>query len=317
MSYIRCQVCGQRASIRMRQHRLNYCKDHFLEWMLKHTDSTIQKYRMFGRNTRVLVAISGGKDSLALWDILWRLGYHADGFYIDLGIDEGLDYSSQSRQFAEQFATSRNLALTVIDFKKEYGESIPTLAARTQRGKGKPCSICGMVKRHLMNQAAEQGGYSVVATGHNLDDEAAVLFSNMLGWNQTQLARQAPALSGRDGMAGKVKPLFRCYERETAAYAFLQRIAYIETECPFSAGSTSISYKHLLNQMEDRSPGTKMRFVMNYLKAKEDGFFHIENTNGQDEGLHPCPVCGQATSNPDMCVFCRTIGGTPPDKAYR
>lgn len=307
MSYVRCQRCGERASMRLHQHRLNFCKEHYFEWVLKQTDSTIQKYDMFGKKTRVLIAVSGGKDSLALWDVLWRLGYQADGFFIDLGIDAGIGYSAHSKHFAADFAAARNLSLQVIDLRAQYGEGIPELARRTQRGKGRPCSLCGMVKRHLMNETAVAGGYEVVATGHNLDDEAAVLFANVLGWNQEQLQRQSPTLPRRGGMPAKVKPFFRLYERETAAYALLQGIPYVYEECPFAEGSTSLSHKVILNQMEDQSPGTKMRFVMNYLKAKQSGFFLQETHAEIVAELHPCPKCGQATASPNFCVFCRTM----------
>jgi hypothetical protein len=60
---------------------------------------------MFTRDDRILMAVSGGKDSLGLWDILTRLGYKADGLYIGLGIDGGFGYSDQSH------ASARNLRM--------------------------------------------------------------------------------------------------------------------------------------------------------------------------------------------------------------
>jgi len=69
----------------MRQHRLAFCKEHYIEWFIEQTERSIEKYHMFSRDARILVAVSGGKDSLALWDVLWQLGYQADGLYIHLG----------------------------------------------------------------------------------------------------------------------------------------------------------------------------------------------------------------------------------------
>jgi len=71
----------------MRQHRLALCKEHYLEWVPEQTERFIKKYNMFTRNEKILVAVSGGKDSLSLWGILVRLGYQADVFYIGLVID--------------------------------------------------------------------------------------------------------------------------------------------------------------------------------------------------------------------------------------
>ncbi len=84
-----------------------------------------------------------------------------------------------------------------------------------------PCSACGLSKRHIFDRATLDGGYDVVATGHNLDDEAAVLLGNVLRWDLAYLARQRPVLPGGDGFPRKVKPLVRLGERETAAYCVL------------------------------------------------------------------------------------------------
>ncbi|MBU4226418.1 MAG: TIGR00269 family protein [Chloroflexi bacterium] len=304
---MKCRTCGQKAAVNMRQHKLALCKEHYLEWVPAQTARFIKKYRMFGRDEKILVAVSGGKDSLSLWDILHRLGYTADGLYICLGIDEGIAYSSESQRLTEKFAAGRGLKLHVVDVEKEYGETIPELAARTHRGQEKPCSVCGLVKRHVMNRIARDFGYDVLATGHNLDDEAAVLFGNTLTWSGEYLLRQAPVLPGTPGLARKVKPLCRLYEREMAAYAFLRGIEYIYDECPFAEGSTSIYYKELLNRLENDRPGAKLTFYLSFLEARKKGLF-VEQTEIQQE-LHPCEKCGQPTSAPGLCAFCRLLVG--------
>src|SRR5512136_1492218 len=111
---MKCNTCTEKAVIHMRQHKLALCKEHFLEWLPAQTQRFIQKYEMFSQSERILVAVSGGKDSLSLWDILWRLGYQADGLYIGLGIDEGIGYSAESHRLAEKFAQERGLTLHVV-----------------------------------------------------------------------------------------------------------------------------------------------------------------------------------------------------------
>ena len=108
---MKCVKCAQKAVINMRAHKLALCKDHFLEWIPAQTERFIEKYRMFSPQERVLVAVSGGKDSLSLWDILLRLGYQADGLYIGLGIDGGFGYSDQSQRLTEKFAAEHGLKL--------------------------------------------------------------------------------------------------------------------------------------------------------------------------------------------------------------
>ena len=77
------------------------------------------------------------RDSLALWDILDKLGYRADELYIGLGIDEGIRYSYESICMTRHFAHDRNLHFIEVDIPSKYGESIPQIAQRTQRGRKK------------------------------------------------------------------------------------------------------------------------------------------------------------------------------------
>jgi uncharacterized protein (TIGR00269 family) len=302
---MKCRACGQKAVVNMRQHKLALCKEHYLEWIPEQTGRFIEKYKMFTPEAKVLVAVSGGKDSLSLWDILLRLGYEADGLYICLGIDEGLNYSSESQRLTEKFASGHGLKLHIVDIKQDYGSTIPQFAQKSHRGRVKLCSVCGLVKRHEMNRIARDFGYDVLVTGHNLDDETAVLFGNTLSWAGEYLLRQGPVLPEAAGLASKVKPLCRIYEREMLAYALLRGIEYIYDECPFSVGSTSIYYKHLLNKLESDRPGAKLSFYLSFLEARKSGLF-AEREQIQTK-LHPCPICGQPTSVPGPCSFCRMM----------
>ncbi|MEE9615901.1 MAG: ATP-binding protein [Anaerolineae bacterium] len=302
---MKCHKCGRPAVFNMRQHKLALCEVHYPEWFVAQTQRFIEKYHMFGPDDRVLVAVSGGKDSLALWDVLLQLGYRADGLYINLGID---GYSAASREKVEQFAAQRpETQFTIVDIEAEYGETLPEVARRVRRGRDKPCSVCGLVKRHVMNRLTRDGGYDALTTGHNLDDEVAVLFGNVLRWQTGYITRQAPVLpADREGLARKVKPFCRFYERETAAYALITSIDYIYDECPHAVGATSLRYKWLLNQMEEESPGTKLQFYLGFLRARKEGFFR---ERAEEVELHPCSNCGQPTSAPGLCAFCRLWKG--------
>jgi uncharacterized protein (TIGR00269 family) len=302
---MKCRKCGQKASVNMRQHKLALCKEHYLEWVPEQTERFIKKYDMFTHEERILVAVSGGKDSLSLWDLLVRLGYQADGLYIGLGIDGGIGYSAESHRLTRKFADRNGLQLHVVDVEAEYGQAIPTLAEISTRGHGRPCSVCGLTKRHAMNRIARDLGYDVLATGHNLDDEAAVLFGNTLQWSVDYLGRQGPVLPEAPGLARKVKPLCRFYEREMTAYAILRGIEYIYEECPYAMGSTSIYYKEVLNRLENDRPGAKLTFYLSFLEARKHGLLaRHEQTAPQ---LHACPNCGQPTSAPGLCSFCRMM----------
>lgn len=302
---MKCRKCGTPAVINMRQHKLALCKAHFIEWIQAQTQRFIEKYEMFSQDDRILVAVSGGKDSLALWDILLKLGYNADGLYIGLGIDGGIQYSDESRGYVEQFVDARpGIRLHIVDIAETYDIGIPQANRLLRREK--PCSLCGLSKRHIMNRVARDEGYTVLATGHNLDDEAATLLGNTLSWSVGYLNRQSPVLPANgEGLIRKVKPLFRFYEREMAAYALLQGIDYILDECPHAAGATSIRHKELLNDLELTSPGAKMQFYVRFLQAREQhGIFQ---TDTESVTLYPCETCGQPTSSEaGTCAYCRT-----------
>jgi uncharacterized protein (TIGR00269 family) len=302
---MKCSKCGGVAVINMRQHRLRLCAAHLSEWFVAMTQRAIDTFGMFGPDDRVLVAVSGGKDSLALWNVLLKLGYDAQGMYIGLGIDEQIGYSHKSLEFCREFVEEHHpgAVLHVVDLGDEYGRTIPDLARTSRRGRGKPCAVCGLVKRHIMNQVARDGGFAAIATGHNLDDEVAVLMQNTLHWQTGYLARQAPVLEERDGLARKVKPFVRLYEREAAAYALVQGIDYIYDECPFAKGSTTNFYKELLNQLELTSPGAKQQFYLQFLRAREGG--QVQFAELEEVELHPCVRCGQPTTAGDLCAFCR------------
>lgn len=302
---MRCHKCDERAVIRMRQHRLALCRTHYIEWFVQQTQRMIEKYHMFTHEEKVLVAVSGGKDSLALWDVLWQLGYHAEGLYIHLGIDEGIQYSTESERLAREFAEQRGLVLHVINVAQVHGETVPEIARRTRRGRDKPCAVCGLIKRHDMNQAALDLGFNVLATAHNLDDEVAFLFGNVFHWNLEQMRRQSPVLPESPGFARKVKPFCRFSERETAAYSLVRGIAYIEDECPFAEGSKQLLYKDLLNRLEEVEPGAKLRFYLGFLEARDSGQLILPREEESPLELHPCPRCGQPTTSPGLCAYCR------------
>ncbi|MBA3360059.1 MAG: adenine nucleotide alpha hydrolase family protein [Acidimicrobiia bacterium] len=291
---MKCRVCRQRAVIQVKRHHANFCKDHFIEHIHRQVAKTIDEYKMFDAADRLLLGVSGGKDSLALWNILNELGYAVDGVYLHLGIG---DYSSESLNLSTNFAEARGLKLQVSDLPAEFGFSVPEAAAASRRA---PCSACGLSKRYILNQIADELSYDVLVMGHNLDDEAATLFSNVLRWNAEYLARQRPVLPAtNEGFARKVKPLIRVAERETAAYAVLQGIDYEVDECPMAAGNTINRYKEWLNRLEEDSPGVKAGFLFGFL---ERGVEHFPNADRPT--LDSCRFCGQPTTS-DVCAFCR------------
>jgi tRNA-5-methyluridine54 2-sulfurtransferase len=291
---MKCKRCGGSAVVEVRRHNAAFCKECFPVVFRNQVRRAIDEYDMLTSEDRVLVAVSGGKDSLALWDVLLEEGYRADGLYLGLGIGA---YSDRSHERAAAFAADRGATLRTVDLAETQGFDIP-LAGR--RGSRSSCAVCGLSKRHIFNKEAHDGGYDVVATGHNLDDEAATLLGNTLRWNVDYIARQSPVLPEAAGFVRKVKPLHRLSELETAAYAFLRGIDYVVEECPLVAGNTQLRYKEAMNAIEARSPGTKAQFFLGYL----DRGMPIFRTAEERVTLVACGNCGQPTTG-TFCAFCR------------
>ncbi len=306
---MKCKVCREHAVVDVRRHNAAFCRDHFIVHIHNQVARTIKEFGMFGPPDRLLIAVSGGKDSLAIWDVLLDLAYDATGFYLDLGIG---GYSTRSKEAAIEFADRRQAKLIVRSLAEEHGYTVPELASLTGRV---PCSGCGLNKRYEFNRAALEEGFDILVTGHNLDDEVATLFGNVLHWNTDMLGRQAPVLEekilGRPGesriaLVKKVKPLVRIAERESAAYALLKGIDYIVEECPMVEGNTQHRYKEAITLIEEASPGTKQQMYFGFLKKAAGRF----TASAAQTEVVACAECGAPTIQRDdgthRCSFCNT-----------
>ncbi|MEX2549177.1 MAG: ATP-binding protein [Nitriliruptoraceae bacterium] len=299
----RCVVCRAPAVLEERRHRAAWCPEHLgdhvqsqIRRAIDHVPGLPPGERMFSYGDRLLVAVSGGKDSLALWDALHRMGYQVDGLYLGLGIG---GYSARSREVCERFATARGLDLHVVDLAERYGYTIPHGAGATGRA---TCGVCGLSKRYEFNRVAVEHGYDVLVTGHNLDDEAATLLGNVLRWHDGFLARQHPVLPATGAnQVRKVKPLYRLSERETAAYCVVEDIDYIVEECPLVDGNTGHELKAAFDVLEAASPGLKAQFLFGFLE-RADRF--VTASEEDDVELRECRNCGMPTTG-EVCAFCR------------
>ena len=89
-------------------------------------------------------------------------------------------------------------------------------------------------------------------------------------------------------------------ERDTAAYAVVERIDYILEECPMAKGAKSLLYKDLLNTLEEQQPGAKQRFLLGFL---EGGRQAVPGSR-EPVVLRECTRCGQPTTS-EVCAYCR------------
>lgn len=292
--------------MKLPRHNAAFCRACFNHFVHDQVARAIKSHDMFHKGDRILVAVSGGKDSLALWHILLSLGYRADALYVNLGIAGYSDRSQEKvRFYADTVAASLGAMLHTHTVEQEEGAGIRELAQMVHRP---TCSTCGTIKRYQFNRAAIEQEYDVMATGHNLDDEAARLLGNVLHWQTEYLDKQGPSLPASvDGFAKKVKPLYRLTERELAAYCILNKLDYIVDECPMAQGARTLLYKDVLNRLEAESPGTKQYFYWGFLETqRKQGPVPATMTEKDRTMLHPCALCGQPTTA-EICSYCKLM----------
>lgn len=290
---MKCTRCRAPAEVKIRAHNSAFCRACYLLFFRRRVSRTIEKDQMFERDARILVAVSGGKDSLALWDVLADEGYETVGFHLALGIGA---YSGRSLDRTREFAEERGLDLQVHSLPDE-GLAVPDMMQATNRP---ACAACGTAKRHFFDSAALEYSCNVIATGHNLDDEAARLLGNVLHWQTDHLARQKPVMQPtHEKFVRKVKPLYLTTEFETASFAFLRGLEYVVEECPNAAGATQLTYKALLDQLENTSPGSKLSFVKEFVTRGSAGFVARE----RESAPKTCGGCGMPSFG-DLCSFC-------------
>lgn len=284
---MKCKRCrAASAAVDLPSHNAAFCPECFFVFFQRMATEGIKAFRMFGKEDRVLVCVSGGKDSLVLWDLLLDLGYDAEALYIDLAIP---GYSDRSREKVLKYAATRGKTPIIVSLADE---GVP-IAEAAKAARKPECGICGTVKRYFFNKVAKDGGFTVVATGHNLDDEAGRLLGNLLHWDDGHLAKQHPFLPETgDGMVRKVKPLWRVSELETASYGFLKGIDYVTEECPMSLHATSLVYKEALNVIEEKMPGTRLRFYQEFARVRH-GLFEVPEREGWGGGAEDDVACAQ------------------------
>lgn len=292
---MKCTRCKDTAVVALPSHNSGFCAPCFLDFFSRQVERGITKQKLFTHSDKILTAVSGGKDSLALLLELTRQGYDVTGLHIDLGIP---DSSEKARAVTEAFCAKHGLKLIVKEMEKE-GLAIPRVKARLNRP---VCSACGKIKRHYFNREALEGGFTVLATGHNLDDEIARLFSNTLRWDLAYLGDQGPDLPAANGFARKVKPLWRLTEFETANYAFLNGIDYHFAPCPYSKGASFTFHKKIWADLEAAMPGRKLDFYQSFLERGRPVFAAAASQG--EQRLSPCLECGSPTSS-DVCGVCR------------
>ncbi len=295
---MKCQICRKKATYVLYRHKIAFCKVHFQEHLHNQIIRVIKKYKMFSPGDRILVGISGGKDSLGLLIALNKIGAKTlIPIHINLGFSQ---FSEETMKIIENFNKLFHFNIKTYYLQDLLGFSLQEVASKVN----KPfCSLCGTFKRYYLNQLAIENKCNVLVTGHNLDDLCAFLMSNIMNWHMQYLERLIPVLPAETSLVKKVKPLARLTDNELSLYIQSQGIKVLDDTCPYSKGSKLETYKNILHNFEKSARSTKAAFYFGYLKKLWP--LLNEKQKKDNNTANECISCSYKTIHDEKCFICR------------
>ena len=302
---MQCHKCDKKAVIILQHAGL--CKPHFINYFEDKVEKTINKYELINPTDKLCVAASGGKDSLT---VLYLTKKYLEKHRITttlfaLAVDEGIaNYRKDTLKDLKKFCTKYNIDLKVVTCKDEFGytldQAVPKIKKLQQK---KPCNICGVWRRYILNKYAKHYGATTVITGHNLDDEAQVIIMNILKANTTLAAHIGPktGVEEHEFFAQRVKPLYFCTEKETRLYALLKGFEVKFGECPNANEGLRAYVRDLLNDTEAKYPGSKQGVINSFLDIMP---LLREREKHKEKTIRSCTLCTEP-ANQEICNACK------------
>jgi len=295
-----CKFCTTNPVITMQNGDISLCKSCFTKYFERKALKTIRKYKLIEKGDHIVVACSGGKDSLSLLYLLNKMASKKMDIKLTaLLVDEGIKgYRDLSIEDAKKFCEENNITLHIVSYKKNLEKSLDDM--KKQSPESIACSMCGVFRRSLLNKTSRELGANKLATGHNLDDEAQSILMNQFKNNIALSSRLGP-INGvkRDSrFIPRIKPFYFLTEKEVATYAFLKGLISKFNECPYNKDSYRFEIRDLLNNMEQKYPGTKHSIVASFIETLP---ILKEKFKGQTIGT--CKSCGEPTSS-EICNVC-------------
>lgn len=304
-----CSKCGNPAVYLRRYTSERLCESCLVHTTVDRVRRTINRQKMLEEDDRIVVAISGGKDSTALLHILYKIESNfPKSELIPVTIDEGIrGYRDKALKAAKELTKSLDLVLEVISFKDLFGHSLDEIAKiRPDKSVG-VCSYCGVFRRRALNEAAKRLEADVIAVGHNLDDEAQTVLMNIMRGDSRRIARtNVPRSRSIQGLVPRVKPLTELSERDIVAYSHCLGLVYHDVPCPYSGEAYRNDLKPFLNDMEHQRPGTLLA-ILRSAEAMTEAFLAVSS----DWLVNKCERCNTPTPSKicKACSMLEDIGG--------
>ncbi|MDO8740245.1 MAG: TIGR00269 family protein [Candidatus Woesearchaeota archaeon] len=263
---------------------------------------TIKKFNLLNKKEKIFAAVSGGKDSTAILYLLKKLGHNVEAITVDVLIGK---YTKQNLEKIRDFCKKINVKLHVVSFREKFGYSLCYIRS-VLNSKGldlKSCTICGVLRRYLINKYARKLKADKIVTGHNMDDEAQAILMNLLR-NRPDLNARLGPISGilKDKkFIPRVKPLYLTAEKDIIKYSGIMKFDVDYGKCPCCHDAYRNFIRNLLNNYEEKNPKIKGNIVSYFLK-------NIKNlkNNKIDKAMNYCNKCGEPSKG-TICQTCNLL----------
>jgi len=294
-----CDRCENQIAYTRKYSGEKLCSQCFSNSILRKTAKTISKYKMIKNDELVAVAVSGGKDSLALLNIMSNMAANHNFRIIAVTIDEGISgYRDEALEITEKFCEKLGVELKTYSYKELFELTLDEALDLRESGKASSCSICGTLRRRAMEYAAKDIGANVIATGHNLDDTLQTFVINMLSGNTSKVGWMDPDTSGNSFR--KIKPFCEIYESEIVFYAFTNNIPFQSEPCPHMNEGIRTEIREFLNSLEIQHYGIKNNLYQSIIKVSQI----VKDTNQKQKII--CEKCGSESTG-TICSVCNLV----------
>lgn len=216
-----------------------------------------QTYNLINHGDKIVVGLSGGKDSIALTYCLslYQKFSHADFIIQPVTLDLG--FPGFNPKPLIDFCDSLGLKLIVSDNRDVY--KILEIQKNEQGTNHLPCSICSRMKKAAINRVASEIGFNKVAFAHHADDAIETLFMNEIYGGR--IATFAPKMHLERADIEFIRPLLLARESEIKKLIKEENLPVIDSHCPADKTTTREDIKQLLDDVYKSFPKAKESFL--------------------------------------------------------
>ena len=302
MEKAQCRYCSADAIYTREYEGVSFCSKCFRKAVEERVRRTVTENDMLKFNDHIAVAVSGGKDSLTLLNLLVKMEDRFPRSRITaVSVDEGIrGYRDEALDIARKACEKLDVEQFVVSYHDLFGITTDEIA-EMHLGQT-PCSYCGVFRRKAINRAAQMIGATKIATAHNLDDEVQTVLLNMLHGDPWRIVRSGPILHDPRGkFLTRIKPLCDIPEKEVVLYAYLNGFDFQSIACPHGNAALRNDIRNFLNQLDQKHPGSKFTLQRTAERLRE-----LLSRTAPVAELNECVKCGDPTPH-QLCEACMML----------